>query len=91
MRLVYIYNYFLSNFQNRFSYPPQYDREDVELVRGAMETLMSALTPIETSQGPNTQVQPALVNSNMLSRETENISLILILLVSTNLLPLQMV
>jgi hypothetical protein len=56
-----------------------------------METLMSALTPIETSQGPNTQVQPALVNSNMLSRETENISLILILLVSTNLFPLQMV
>jgi hypothetical protein len=49
---------------------------------------MSALTPIETSQGPNTQVQLALVNSNMLSRETENISLILILLVSTNLLPL---
>ncbi|PWZ07156.1 Bifunctional dethiobiotin synthetase/7,8-diamino-pelargonic acid aminotransferase, mitochondrial [Zea mays] len=45
-----------------------------------METFMSALTPIETSQGPNTQVQPALVNSNMLSRETENISLILILL-----------
>ena len=24
MRLVYIYNCFLSNFQNRFSYPPQY-------------------------------------------------------------------
>ncbi|KAL5651521.1 hypothetical protein ACJX0J_036979, partial [Zea mays] len=35
------------------------DISDVELVRGAMETLMSALTPIETSQGPNTQVQPA--------------------------------
>ncbi|AQL03364.1 hypothetical protein ZEAMMB73_Zm00001d045886 [Zea mays] len=47
-----------------FSYPPQYDREDVELVRGAMETLMSALTPIETSQGPNTQVQPASESYN---------------------------
>ncbi|ONM31361.1 hypothetical protein ZEAMMB73_Zm00001d040434 [Zea mays] len=35
------------------------DREDVELVRGALETFMSALTPIETSQGPNTQLQPA--------------------------------
>jgi hypothetical protein len=67
------------------------DREDVELVRGALETFMSALTPIETSQGPNTQLQSALVNSNMLSPETENISLILILFVSTNLLPLQMV
>jgi hypothetical protein len=67
------------------------DRENVELVRGALETFMSALTPIETSQGPNTQLQPALVNSNMLSPETENISLILILFVSTNLLPLQMV
>jgi hypothetical protein len=52
---------------------------------------MSALTPIETSQGPNTQLQPALVNYNMLSPETENISLILILFVSTNLFPLQMV
>jgi hypothetical protein len=67
------------------------DRENVELVRGALETFMSALTPIETSQGANTQLQPALVNSNMLSPETENISLILILFVSTNLLPLQMV
>jgi hypothetical protein len=67
------------------------DREDIELVRSVLETFMSALTPIEMSQGPNTQVEPALVNSNMLSREMENISLILILLVSTNLLPLQMV
>uniref|UniRef100_A0A804RHN1 Golgin candidate 6 n=1 Tax=Zea mays TaxID=4577 RepID=A0A804RHN1_MAIZE len=31
------------------------DREDVELVRGALETFVSALTPIETSQGPNTE------------------------------------
>jgi hypothetical protein len=58
------------------------DREDVELVRGALETFVSALTLIETSQGPKTEVQPASVNSDLLSRETENISLLLSLLVS---------
>ncbi|RLN00748.1 golgin candidate 6 [Panicum miliaceum] len=31
------------------------DREDVELVRGALETFVSALTPIETTQGPKTE------------------------------------
>ncbi|GJN34849.1 hypothetical protein PR202_gb23548 [Eleusine coracana subsp. coracana] len=56
------------------------DREDVELVRGALETLVGALTPIETMQGPKTEVQPASVNSDLLSRETENISLLLSLL-----------
>ncbi|XP_062203589.1 golgin candidate 6 [Phragmites australis] len=56
------------------------DREDVELVRGALETFVSALTPIETSQGPKTEVQPASVNSDLLSRETENIALLLSLL-----------
>ncbi|KAE8805617.1 golgin candidate 6 [Hordeum vulgare] len=56
------------------------DREDVELVRGALETLVSALTPIETSQGLKTEVQPASMNSDLLSRETENISLLLSLL-----------
>lgn len=56
------------------------DREDVELVRGALETFVSAVTPIETSQGPKTEVQPASLNSDMLSRETENISLLLSLL-----------
>jgi hypothetical protein len=58
------------------------DREDVELVRGALETLVGALTPIEASQGPKTEVQPASMNSDLLSRETENISLLLSLLVS---------
>ncbi|KAK1627736.1 hypothetical protein QYE76_002051 [Lolium multiflorum] len=56
------------------------DREDVELVRGALETLVGALTPIEASQGPKTEVQPASMNSDLLSRETENISLLLSLL-----------
>ena len=63
------------------------DREDVELVRGALETFVSALTPIETSQGPKTEVQPASLNSDLLSRETENISLLLSLLVSAHILP----
>jgi len=62
------------------------DREDVELVRGALETFVSALTPIETSQGPKTEVQPASLNSDLLSRETENISLLLSLLVSAHLM-----
>jgi hypothetical protein len=61
------------------------DREDVELVRGALETLVGALTPIEVSQGPKTEVQPASVNSDLLSQETENISLLLSLLVRTHL------
>lgn len=56
------------------------DREDVELVRGALETLVAALTPIDASQGPKTEVQPASMNSDLLSRETENISLLLSLL-----------
>jgi hypothetical protein len=59
----------------------------VELVRGALETFVSALTPIETTQGPKTEVQPASVNSDLLSRETENISLLLSLLVSAHLIP----
>ncbi|KAL5223510.1 hypothetical protein ABZP36_010149 [Zizania latifolia] len=56
------------------------DREDVELVRGALETLVSAMSPIETSQGPKTEVQPASMNSDLLSRESDNISLLLSLL-----------
>uniref|UniRef100_A0A0D3HVD5 Vesicle tethering protein Uso1/P115-like head domain-containing protein n=1 Tax=Oryza barthii TaxID=65489 RepID=A0A0D3HVD5_9ORYZ len=64
----------------QMSFGAMEDREDVELVRGALETFVSALTPIETSQGPKTEVQPASVNSDLLSRETENISLLLSLL-----------
>jgi hypothetical protein len=56
------------------------DREDVELIRGTLETLVSALTPIETSHGPKNEVQPASMNSDLLSRESENISLLLSLL-----------
>jgi hypothetical protein len=58
------------------------DREDVELIRGALETLVSALTPIETSHRPKNEAQPAPMNSDLLSRESVNISLLLSLLVS---------
>lgn len=51
-------------------------------VRGALETLVSALTPINHAKGSKDQVQPALMNSDLLSRESDSISLLLSLLVS---------
>ncbi|KAF6152365.1 hypothetical protein GIB67_006019 [Kingdonia uniflora] len=55
--------------------------DDVEMVRGALETLVSALTPIDYArEGPNNVVQPTLMNSDLLSREAESISLLLSLL-----------
>uniref|UniRef100_A0A2P2MPU8 Vesicle tethering family protein n=2 Tax=Rhizophora mucronata TaxID=61149 RepID=A0A2P2MPU8_RHIMU len=56
------------------------ERDDVELIRGALETLVSALTPIDHASGPKNEVQPALMNTDLLSREAENISLLLSLL-----------
>ncbi|XP_058109651.1 golgin candidate 6 [Magnolia sinica] len=56
------------------------ERDDVEMVRGALETLVSALTPIDPAHGPKNEVQPSLMNSDLLSRETESISLLLSLL-----------
>ncbi|XP_057800033.1 golgin candidate 6-like [Salvia miltiorrhiza] len=55
-------------------------RDDVEMVRGALETLVSALSPIEFGKKSKNEVQPALMNSDLLSREVENISLLLSLL-----------
>ncbi|MQL72581.1 hypothetical protein Taro_004932 [Colocasia esculenta] len=55
------------------------ERDDVEMVRGGLETLVSAMTPIDTSHVKN-EVQPASMNSDLLSREPDNISLILSLL-----------
>lgn len=55
-------------------------RGDVEMVRGALETLVSALSPVEYGKKSKNEVQPALMNSDLLSREVENISLILSLL-----------
>ncbi|PIN03998.1 ER-Golgi vesicle-tethering protein p115 [Handroanthus impetiginosus] len=56
------------------------ERDDVEMVRGALETLVSALSPIEHAKASKNEVQPALMNSDLLSREIENISLLLSLL-----------
>ncbi|KAM4124791.1 hypothetical protein ACJW30_01G260600 [Castanea mollissima] len=56
------------------------ERDDVEMVRGALETLVGALTPIEHAKGPKNEVQPALMNTDLLSREADSISLLLSLL-----------
>lgn len=50
-------------------------------VRGALETLVSALTAIDHAKGPANEIQPALMNADLLSREAESISLLLSLLV----------
>jgi len=54
--------------------------DDVEIVRNAVETFVSVLAPIGTQQ--KSEVQPASINSDMLSQESESISLLLSLLVS---------
>lgn len=56
------------------------ERNDVEMVRGALETLVSALTPINHPKGPSNEVQPDLMNTDLLSREEESIPLLLSLL-----------
>ncbi|KAK7339608.1 hypothetical protein VNO77_20286 [Canavalia gladiata] len=56
------------------------ERDDVEMVRGALETLVSALTPINHAKGPSNEVQPALMNTDLLSTEAGSISLLLSLL-----------
>ncbi|KAK7271643.1 hypothetical protein RJT34_27710 [Clitoria ternatea] len=56
------------------------ERDDVEMVRGALETLVGALTPINPSKGSSNEVQPALMNTDLLSREAECIPLLLSLL-----------
>ncbi|XP_024993371.1 golgin candidate 6-like [Cynara cardunculus var. scolymus] len=56
------------------------ERDDVEMVRGALETLVSALTPIAHPKLHANAVQPALMNTDLLSREGQSISLLLSLL-----------
>ncbi|KAL1834785.1 hypothetical protein ACET3Z_004436 [Daucus carota] len=56
------------------------ERDDVEMVRGALETFVSALTPIAHAKGPPNEVQPDIMNTDLLSREAESISLLLSLL-----------
>ncbi|KAJ0230098.1 Golgin candidate 6 [Hirschfeldia incana] len=55
-------------------------RDDVEMVRGALETLLGALTPIDHARSQKTEVHAALMNSDLLSREADNITLLLSLL-----------
>ncbi|TKY50480.1 Golgin candidate 6 [Spatholobus suberectus] len=56
------------------------ERDDVEMVRGVLETLVSALTPINHAKGSSNEVQPAMMNTDLLSREADCISLLLSLL-----------
>ncbi|XVF57971.1 hypothetical protein PTKIN_Ptkin07bG0025200 [Pterospermum kingtungense] len=56
------------------------ERDDVEMIRGALETLVSALTPIDHTKEHTNEVQPALMNTDLLSRESESISLLISLL-----------
>ncbi|KAJ0952310.1 putative vesicle tethering protein Uso1/P115-like, head [Helianthus annuus] len=54
--------------------------DDVEMVRGAVDTLLSALTPISLAKLYKNEVQPAMMNADLLSRDEQNISLLLNLL-----------
>ncbi|GMH25071.1 hypothetical protein Nepgr_026914 [Nepenthes gracilis] len=56
------------------------ERDDVEMVRGALETLAGALTPLNHAKGARNEVQPATMNADLLSREGDSISLLLSLL-----------
>ncbi|KAL7165537.1 hypothetical protein ACSBR2_041258 [Camellia fascicularis] len=56
------------------------ERDDVEMVCGALETLVSALTPIDQAKALKNEVQPTLMNTDLLSREAKSISLLLSLL-----------
>nr|GEW38799.1 golgin candidate 6 isoform X1 [Tanacetum cinerariifolium] len=53
------------------------ERDDVEMVRGAVETLLSALTPTRHAKSHSNEVQPAVMNADLLSRDEQNISLLL--------------
>ncbi|GMP96341.1 hypothetical protein CsSME_00045025 [Camellia sinensis var. sinensis] len=54
--------------------------DDVEMVRGALGTLVSALTPIDQAKALKNEAQPTLMNTDLFSREAESISLLLSLL-----------
>ncbi|XP_071687264.1 golgin candidate 6-like isoform X2 [Rutidosis leptorrhynchoides] len=56
------------------------ERDDVEMIRGALETLVSALTPIARAKLPPNEVQPTLMHTDLLSSEGQSISLLLSLL-----------
>lgn len=56
------------------------ERDDVEMIRGALETLVSSLTPLNHAKAPKIELEPAKMNADILSREVDNISLLLSLL-----------
>ncbi|KAL2935554.1 Golgin candidate 6 [Bienertia sinuspersici] len=56
------------------------ERDDVEMVRGALETLVSSLTPLNHAKTTKVEVEPSKMNADLLSREVDNISLLLSLL-----------
>ncbi|KAL9231575.1 hypothetical protein vseg_006787 [Gypsophila vaccaria] len=56
------------------------ERDDVEMVRGALETLVSSLTPLNHSKASKIEVEPSKMNADLLSSEVDNISLLLSLL-----------
>jgi hypothetical protein len=56
------------------------ERDDVELVRGALEALLQALTPVPAEHGATAGVSPAAVNAELLGRELRHVSLLLELL-----------
>ncbi|KAI3860535.1 hypothetical protein MKX03_025467 [Papaver bracteatum] len=60
------------------------ERDNEKMVKGALEALASALTPIAPEGGVKNEIHPAMMNSDLLCREAENISLLLGLLDSDN-------
>ncbi|OVA08903.1 Vesicle tethering protein Uso1/P115-like [Macleaya cordata] len=56
------------------------ERDNLEMVQSALETLVSALTPIDPEEGLKNEIQPTVINSDLLSRDEENISLLINLL-----------
>ncbi|XP_021737392.1 golgin candidate 6-like isoform X1 [Chenopodium quinoa] len=56
------------------------ERDDVEMIRGALETLVSSLTPLNHAKMAKIEVEPSKLNADLLSREVDNISLLLSLL-----------
>ncbi|RZC49433.1 hypothetical protein C5167_017865 [Papaver somniferum] len=60
------------------------ERDNEKMVKGALESLASALTPIAPEGGVKNEIHPAMMNSDLLCREAENISLLLGLLDSDN-------
>lgn len=70
-----------SQFHKFYAWNLKYFIPLIHQVRGALETIVSALTPIDHVKTQKNEVQPALMNTDLLSREADSISLLLSLLV----------